>query len=93
MMLKQLSFKGPYEGSTTSGAKLVNLTPSYINATFWSTGKMLADRTSLVRVNLMFVLYRMKGLKYTLFYLCVCMCVCVCISCCVAMHIYFILYL
>ena len=31
--------KGAYEGTTTSGTKLVNLTPSYINATFWSTGK------------------------------------------------------
>ena len=39
MRLKQLSLKGPNEGTTTSGTKLVNLTPSYINATFWSTGK------------------------------------------------------
>ena len=37
--LKQVSLKRPYEGTTTSGTKLVNLTPSYINATFWSTGK------------------------------------------------------
>ena len=36
---EQVSVKGPYEGITTSGRKLVNLTPSYINATFWSTGK------------------------------------------------------
>ena len=39
MRLKQVSLKGSYEGKTTSGTKLVNLTPSYINATFWSTGK------------------------------------------------------
>ena len=39
MRLKQVSLKGPFEGTTTSGTKLVNLTPSYINATFWSTGK------------------------------------------------------
>ena len=39
MRLKQLSLKGPYEGTTTSGIKLVNLTPSYINDTIWSTGK------------------------------------------------------
>ena len=39
MSLKQVSVKGPYEGTTTSGIKLVNLTLSYINATFWSTGK------------------------------------------------------
>ena len=39
MRLKQVSLKGPYEGTATSGTKLVNLTPSYINATFWSTGK------------------------------------------------------
>ena len=31
--------KWPYEGTTTSGTKLVNLTSSYINATFWSAGK------------------------------------------------------
>ena len=54
---------------------------------------LLADRTLLVPVYLMFVLYRTKGLTYTLFDLCVCMCVCVWISCCIAMHIYFILYL
>ena len=34
---------------------------------------VLADRTSLVHVYLILVLYRTKGLKYTLFYLCVCM--------------------
>ena len=39
MRLKKVSLKRPYEGTTTSGTKLVNLTPSYINATFWSTGK------------------------------------------------------
>ena len=39
MRLKQVSLKGSYEGTTTSGTKLVNLTPSYINVTFWSTGK------------------------------------------------------
>ena len=39
MRLKQLSLKGSCEGTTTSGIKLVNLTPSYINATIWSTGK------------------------------------------------------
>ena len=39
MRLKQVSLKGPYEGTTISGTKLVNLTHSYINATFWSTGK------------------------------------------------------
>ena len=38
MRLKQVSLKGSYEGTTTSDTKLVNLTPSYINATFWSTG-------------------------------------------------------
>ena len=59
---------------------------------------LLADRTSfmifdlkiLIHVYLMFVVYRTKGLKYNLFYLCVCVCVCVCISCCIAMLIYFI---
>ena len=54
---------------------------------------LLANRTSLVHVYLMFVDYRTRGLKYNLFYLCVCVCVCVCSSCCIAMHIYFILYL
>ena len=56
---------------------------------------LLANRTSLVHVYLMFVVYRTKGLKYNSFYLCVCVCVCVCSSCCIAMHIYmyFILYL
>ena len=39
MRLEQVSVKGPDEGTTTSGIKLVKLTPSYINATFWSTGK------------------------------------------------------
>ena len=39
MTLKQLSLKGPYEGTTTSSTKHVNLTLSYINSTFWSTGK------------------------------------------------------
>ena len=38
MELKQVSVKEPYEGTTTSGTKPVNLTPSYINAIFWSTG-------------------------------------------------------
>ena len=37
--IKAVSLKGPFEGTTTSGTKLVNLNPSYINATFWSTGK------------------------------------------------------
>ena len=31
---------------------------------------LLADRTALVHVSLMFVVYRTKGLKYNLFYLC-----------------------
>ena len=39
MRLKQISLKGPYEGTTVRGTKLLNLTPSYINATLWSTGK------------------------------------------------------
>ena len=39
-----------------------------------------ANRTSLVHVYLMFVVYRTKSLKYNLFYLCVCVCVCVCSS-------------
>ena len=39
MRLKQVSLKGPYEDTPTSGTKLVNLTPTYINAIFWSTGK------------------------------------------------------
>ena len=30
--------KGTYKGTTTSGTKFVNLTPTYINAIFWSTG-------------------------------------------------------
>ena len=38
---------------------------------------LLANRTSFVHVYLMFVVYRTKGLKYNLFYLCVCVCVCV----------------
>ena len=37
--LKQISLKGSYEGTITSGTKLVNLTPTYINAIFWSTVK------------------------------------------------------
>ena len=37
---------------------------------------LLADQTSLVHVYLMFVLYRTKCLKYTLFYLCVHLCLC-----------------
>ena len=41
---------------------------------------LLADRTALVHVYLMFVVYRTKGLKYILFYLCVCVCVCVSVS-------------
>ena len=50
---------------------------------------LLANRTSLVHVYLMFVVYRTKGLKYNLFYF-VCACVsvyvvlavlqCICIS-------------
>ena len=36
-MLKQVSLKGPYEGITTSGKKLVNLTRTYNSAIFWST--------------------------------------------------------
>ena len=39
MTLKQLSLKGLYEGTTTFSTKLVDLTPSYINAIFWSAGK------------------------------------------------------
>ena len=35
---------------------------------------LLANRTSLVHVYLMFVVYRTKGLKYNLFYLWVCVC-------------------
>ena len=35
----QVSLKGPYEETITSGTKLVHLTPIYINATFWSTSK------------------------------------------------------
>ena len=35
---------------------------------------LLADRTSLVHMYLMFVVYRTKDLKYNLFYLCVCVC-------------------
>ena len=44
---------------------------------------LLVDRTSLVHVYLMFVLYRTKGLKYT-FFLFVCVHVCLCM--------YFVLY-
>ena len=39
---------------------------------------LLADRTSLVHVYLVFVVYRTKGLR-NIFYVCVCMCVCVCV--------------
>ena len=41
MRLKQVSLKGPYKGTTTSGTKLVDLIPSYVNASFLSTGKKL----------------------------------------------------
>ena len=37
--LKQVPLKGPYKVTTKNGTKLVKLTPSYINAIFWSTGK------------------------------------------------------
>ena len=39
MRLQQISLKGSYEETTTSGTKLVSLTPTYINGIFWSTGK------------------------------------------------------
>ena len=45
---------------------------------------LLADRTSLVNVYLMFVVYRTKSLRYNLFYLCVCVCVC--------LRMYYLLY-
>ena len=52
---------------------------------------LLADRTAFVHVYLMFVVYRTKGLKYNLFFLCVCVCVCVCISCCTYCNAYLFL--
>ena len=33
------ALKGPYERTTISDTKIINLTPSYINAIFWSNGK------------------------------------------------------
>ena len=66
---------------------------TWANHMIFSREVLLANRTSLVHVYLMFVVYRTKCLKYNLFYLCVCVCVCVCSSCCISMHIYFILYL
>ena len=51
---------------------------------------LLADRTSLVHVYLMFVVYRTKGLRYNLFYVCVCVCVCVRVRVCLRM--YYLLY-
>ena len=41
MRLKQISLKGNYEGTTTSGTKLVNLTPTYINL---SSGQLVKSR-------------------------------------------------
>ena len=37
--VKACIIKGSYEGTTTNGVKLENLTSTYINAIFWSTGK------------------------------------------------------
>ena len=48
---------------------------------------LLADRTSLVHVYLMFVVYRTKCLRYNLFYVCVCVCVCVCACAYVSAHV------
>ena len=93
----------PFKWLRLNPLEMITLT-YHLHVTFWddflsshmgkpydiSREDLLADREHVYR---MFVVYRTKGLKYNLFYLCVCVCVCVCISCCIAMHIYFILYL
>ena len=101
-----MEFDDPFKRLSLNSLELVTL-KYHLHVCFWDdflsshTGKpydisredLLANRTSLLHVYLMFVVYRTKGLKYNLFYLCVCVCVCACSSCCIAIHIYFILFL